>query len=118
MDDMQFYENLANAIVLSAKDDYMQAVMILRRRFGKGKTLDELKAAAAEDKKKREKALEAENEKREKADKYPLKFKYTIVDNAVLELEEIDKFIGSPWYHMLTNLDESVYRAHLRQIGG
>jgi uncharacterized protein YfaA (DUF2138 family) len=118
MDDMQFYENLANAIVLSAKDDYIQAVMILRRRFGKSKTLDALKAAAAEDKEKRKKALEKVNKKRAKQKKDPLKLKNTLVDKAIIELEEIDSFIGSPWYHFLTNLDESVFRAHLRQIGG
>ena len=112
------YTELANAIVLSAKDDYVSAVIVLRKKFGKRKSIDALKAAAAKDKEKRKKALEKVNKKRAKQKKAPLKLKNTLVDNAIIELEEIDRFIGSPWYHFLTNLDESVFRAHLRQIEG
>ena len=116
--DFDPYEELANAIVLFAKEDYIESVQLLRGKYGDTMSISDIKAAVALDIEERKAALAAENILRKEQKIRAKRFRQTRYDKAVDRINEVEKFIGSSWYYMLTDLDASVMRAHLREIGG
>ncbi len=124
--DFDPYINLANAIVVSAVDDYKDAIRILRRKYGREISLEEIQSSVAADFERRRQEVEAENEKIKAANKTRCKsqqiklktVKITRFDRACSTLDDVNRFIGSKWYCFLTDLDPAVISAHLEQVGG
>lgn len=124
--DFDPYINLANAIVVSAVDDYKDAIRILRRKYGREISLEEIQTSVAADLERRRQEVEAENEAIKEANKTRCKsqqvklktVKITQFDKACSTLEEVKRFIGSKWYCFLTDLDPDVVLTHLQQVGG
>ena len=122
--DYEPYTNLANAIIVSAVNDYKDAIRLLRRKYGHEMPLAEIRAVIAADLEERCLLVEAENEQiRLDNERLNQKKKlktvvFTRYDKACSTLDEVDRFIGSRWYCLLTDLDPTVISAHLQQVGG
>ncbi|MBQ9377124.1 MAG: hypothetical protein IJU05_04920 [Schwartzia sp.] len=111
---MDPYEDLANAIIIQAADDYRNAARFLRKH-PRTKELEETVAGIrAEKSRKREerKRLKLPNAREQKSREEILLDK--IVDNETL-LFDVKKFFRSDWFSKLTSVDGEILLAKLEK---
>ena len=105
MDDI--YENLANAIVIQAFDDYTPACVKVRKRTIMVAQAKERYEATKAEYDGIEALHEAAKKKLQKAET-KLHRQEGLLITAEAEKKSIEDFFSSPWYHMLTKVDGEV----------